>query len=92
MRVFFPIMPIETINLRDDKYLNYLKSFTNQNWVLCLGAGVCRGILPDWYNLTLKLVNVVFKKSWTNVEFKEVSNEVGFSLDSWIQGCFNKLI
>ncbi|MEY3499228.1 MAG: hypothetical protein RL308_897 [Bacteroidota bacterium] len=92
MRVIILIMPIETIHLDEGKYLNYLRSFTNQNWVLCLGAGVCRGILPDWYNLTLKLVNSVFKKNWTSDEFKKISDEVGFSLDSWIQGCFNELI
>jgi hypothetical protein len=88
--VKFMIMPIETINLSEPKFKNYLRSFTNQSWILCLGAGICRGILPDWFGLTLRLVNSTYQTEWTNVEFKEITNKVSFSLDSWIQGCFNK--
>lgn len=83
-------MPIETINLSEPKFNNYLRSFTNQSWILCLGAGICNGILPDWNELTLRLVNKTFDTIWTKEEFKKHSNSVGFSLDSWIQGCFNK--
>jgi hypothetical protein len=83
-------MSIETIDLSESKFKKYLRGFTSQNWILCLGAGVCNGILPDWNELTLRLVNNVFKTTWTKEEFKEYSNNVGFSLDSWIQGCFNK--
>jgi len=84
-------MSIETIDLSESKYNNYLRSFTNQNWILCLGAGICRGILPDWFDLTLNLANSTFNKNWTKEEFQNITSEVGFSLDSWIQGCFNKL-
>jgi hypothetical protein len=84
-------MPTETIHLSEAKYQNYLRSFTNQNWILCLGAGICRGILPDWFELTLNLANSTFEKKWTKDEFYKITSEVGFSLDSWIQGCFNKL-
>lgn len=83
-------MSIETIDLSETKFKNYLRSFTNQNWILCLGAGICSGILPDWNELTLRLVNKTFQTSWTKEEFKENTNNVGFSLDSWIQGCFNQ--
>lgn len=83
-------MPIETIDLSENKFNNYLRSFTSQNWILCLGAGICTGILPDWNELTLRLVNTTFNNNWTKDEFKEITNGVGFSLDSWIQGCFNK--
>jgi len=85
-------MPIETIDLSKTKYTNYLKEFTNQNWVLCLGAGICKDILPDWNELTLRIVNETFQTSWTKDEFNENTNDIGFSLDSWIQGCFNKFI
>lgn len=85
-------MPIDTINLKEDKFKNYLRSFTSQSWVLCLGAGVCRGILPDWFELTLRLSNTTFHNHWTKDEFNAITKEVGFSLDSWIQGCFNKFI
>lgn len=83
-------MPIETIDLTETKFINYLRGFSTQNWILCLGAGICKGILPDWNELTLRLVNATFDTNWTNKEFKENTNNVGFSLDSWIQGCFNK--
>jgi len=83
-------MPIETINLAEPKFKNYLRCFTTQSWILCLGAGICNGILPDWAELTLRLVNNTFCTTWTKDEFKEITNKVGFSLDSWIQGCFNE--
>lgn len=83
-------MPIETIDLSEQKFNNYLRGFTNQSWILCLGAGICNGILPDWNELTLRLVNSTFNNNWTKEEFKEITIKVGFSLDSWIQGCFNK--
>jgi ferredoxin len=75
-------MPIETINLSEPKYAHYLRVFAKQDWVLCLGAGICKGILPDWFELTLRLVNSTFKTKWTDKEFKEITNTVGFSLDS----------
>ena len=73
-------MSIETIHLSEPKYQNYLRSFTNQNWILCLGAGICRGILPDWFELTLNLANSTFEKKWTKDEFQEITSEVSFSL------------
>lgn len=85
-------MPIETIDLSEPKFNNYLRCFTNQSWILCLGAGICNGILPGWNELTLRLVNKTFDTSWTEEDFKKYSNTVGFSLDGWIQGCFNKFI
>lgn len=83
-------MSIETINLADPKFNKYLSGFTNQSWILCLGAGICSGILPDWSELTLRLVNSTFGTSMTRDEFKDITTKVGFSLDGWIQGCFNK--
>ena len=85
-------MPIETLQFDDPKYQNYLRSFSQQDWTLCIGAGVCKGILPDWNDLTHRLVNKCFSRSWTLAEFEEASKEVGFSLDSWIQGCANKVV
>lgn len=63
-----------------------------QEWTLCLGAGINKGILPDWSDLTLNLVNQVFKFSWTKVDFEAKSKSVGFSYDGWIQACLNKHI
>lgn len=85
-------MPIETIDLADSKYDNYLRSFTNQSWVLCLGAGICAGILPSWKELTRRLVNSSFGYNWDDPTFTNKLSEVGFSLDSWIQACLNHLL
>lgn len=85
-------MPIDTIDLNEFKHENYLRQFSNTNWILCVGAGICKGILPDWFDLTLNLVNHAFSKNWNRDDFKRISDEVGFSLDSWIQGCYNSII
>lgn len=85
-------MPIHTIDLSEEKFVNYLRQFSTTNWVLCVGAGICKGILPDWFDLTINLVNQTYGKKWDSKEFKKISDEVGFSLDSWIQGCYNKMI
>lgn len=85
-------MPIQTINLAEKKYEKYLNNFTSQNWTMCVGAGICKNILPDWFDLTNNLVNKCFGTNWDRNDFKIKYDEIGFSLDSWIQGCFNKLI
>jgi len=85
-------MPTHTITLSEKKYENYLRQFPTTNWILCVGAGICKGILPDWFDLTLNLVNYTFGKSWDKKQFEEISKEVGFSLDSWIQGCYNQIL
>lgn len=85
-------MSITTIDLTEKKFDNYLRQFPNTSWILCVGAGICKGILPDWFDLTLNLINQTYGKKWDKIEFKKISDEVGFSLDSWIQGCYNKLI
>jgi len=81
-------MPTQTIDLL---HPNYNKSLTkiHLDWTLCLGAGICKGILPDWFDLTNKLVNRCLGFSWNAKTFKEQTELVGFSLDSWIQGCLN---
>lgn len=71
-------MPKETINLSKDRFNNYMRRFTNQSWILCLGAGSYNGILPDWNELTLRLLNKTFNNNWTKEDFKEYSNSVGF--------------
>jgi hypothetical protein len=85
-------MPINTIDLTEKKFDNYLRQASTTNWILCVGAGICKGILPDWFDLTLNLTNLTYNKKWSRKKFKKISDEVGFSLDSWIQGCYNKLL
>lgn len=65
---------------------------SSQEWTLCLGAGVNKGILPDWSDLTLNMINKVFKFGWNKTEFENHNKNIGFSYDSWIQTCLNKQI
>ncbi|MDN5077962.1 SIR2 family protein [Aliarcobacter butzleri] len=83
-------MATESINLHDDKYLQYItKRHPHENWTLCLGAGICFGIMPSWYELTIGIINKVFNYTWTIDDFEKYNKNIGFSLDSWIQGCQN---
>ena len=58
-------------------------------WTLCIGAGVCRGIVPTWQELTRRLVNETFEASITEADFKKLVGDNSWSLDSWIQACAN---
>lgn len=70
--------------------INHLDGNSLHNWTLCVGAGICKGILPDWYTLTNGIVNNIFGYTWDKDEFKAHTDEIGFSLESWIQGCLNQ--
>jgi len=61
-----------------------------QDWTLCLGAGINKGILPDWSDLTLNVINKVFKFAWDKPTFEINNKSIGFSYDGWIQACLNK--
>ena len=83
-------MPSHTIKLDDEKYKKHISSMhKNNTWSLCVGAGICRDILPDWFELTRRIVNKTFDYSWDDKAFKKNSETVGFSLDAWIQGSLN---
>tara|TARA_R110001592_G_scaffold93054_1_gene270492 strand:+ start:1728 stop:2810 length:1083 start_codon:yes stop_codon:yes gene_type:complete len=79
----------DSIEIKSNKAFNYLN---NNPWTLVLGAGICKNILPDWMDLTLGVVNETFNFSWDWKEFKAKSDDVGFSLDSWLQAALNKYI
>ena len=83
-------MSTTTINLHDSKYFKYIATRNkHENWTLCVGAGICFKILPSWNKLTVDLINKIFDYNWTELEFEEKNKSIGFSLDSWIQGCQN---
>lgn len=86
-------MPSHTIDLNDKKYEKHISGkHENNTWSLCVGAGICRGILPDWFELTRRIVNKTFHYNWDKKKFEENSKAIGFSLDGWIQGCMNQYI
>jgi hypothetical protein len=61
-----------------------------QEWTLCLGAGINNKVLPDWSELTLNVINKVFKFGWDKLTFEKTNKSIGFSYDSWIQACLNR--
>ena len=58
-------------------------------WTLCVGAGLSRGIVPTWLELTRRLVNETFGTGLSEDDFKNIVSESAWSLDSWIQSCAN---
>lgn len=61
-------------------------------WTLCVGAGISRGIAPNWIDLTRLVVNETFNAKISESEFKNIVQEYGWSLDSWIQAAANKCL
>jgi hypothetical protein len=58
-------------------------------WTLCLGAGLSRGIAPDWSRLTLDLLNQYLGRKLSEDAFAKLTQEHGWSLDGWIQASLN---
>ncbi len=79
-------MPIKRLTAVDDKFRGHLAS---GKWTLCIGAGVSRGIVPTWEELTRRLVNDTFELSLPEDEFRKLVADSAWSLDSWIQACSN---
>jgi hypothetical protein len=67
----------DSIDLKDKKYFAYLK---NTEWTLCLGAGVCDKMLPNWSELTRRVVNECFGLTWDKPKFESETSKIGFSL------------
>lgn len=61
-------------------------------WTLCIGAGVSKGIVPDWQDLAHHVVNSAYKLSISQDDFKKIVADSGWSLDSWIQAAANKFL
>lgn len=79
-------MPVRELNATA---ANFRGNLASGKWTLCIGAGVSRGIVPTWDELTRRLVNDTFATSFSEAEFKAECSDVGWSLDSWIQACAN---
>lgn len=59
-------------------------------WTLCVGAGISRGIIPTWNELTRRVVNYSFSTNYLLTEFNEIVLQTGWGLDGWIQAAANK--
>lgn len=78
---------MSSLNLIDPISRGVLKSHA---WTLVIGAGVSRGLVPTWFDLTRELVNDAFRANYTEAAFRKLITTVGWSFDSWIQACMNE--
>ena len=79
-------MGIKELNATSSKFRGHLAS---GKWTLCVGAGLSRGIVPTWQELTRRLVNDTFGASYSEHDFHALVSASAWSLDSWIQACAN---
>lgn len=82
-------MSVKHLDAVDPKFRGQLAS---GKWTLCIGAGVSRGIVPTWEELTRRLVNDTFNFTYNETEFRQLVAESAWSLDSWIQACSNHFL
>lgn len=61
-------------------------------YTLALGAGVCFGIMPNWEELTFKVLSQCINPKLKLAEFKTISEKLGWSLDSLLQASLNYLV
>jgi hypothetical protein len=59
------------------KFKGYLAP---KSWTLCVGAGISKGIVPDWHNLAHHVVNSAYNLSLNDDEFQKIVSETGWSL------------
>lgn len=61
----------------------------NKHYALCLGAGICHGIMPDWQELTFDILKATIDPALTTNEFDTICQKLGWSLDSILQAVLN---
>jgi hypothetical protein len=79
-------MPNQAFHADSSKLKGYLRA---QPWCLCIGAGVSKGLIPDWYEVTYRILNRAFGIGMSYAEFDEIQKKTGWTLDSWIQSSLN---
>ena len=80
-------MKLRPVIACNEKFKGYLPS---RSWTLCLGAGISKGIVPDWQALAHNVVNNAFGTSLSAAEFEKLVYDTAWTLDSWIQAAANK--
>src|SRR5688572_16658212 len=82
-------MPKPSFKAQDRKFRGYLRG---QAWCLCVGAGISKGIVPDWQEVSLRLLNKSFSISMSDASFEALRNKTRWALDSWIQTALNNYL
>jgi hypothetical protein len=64
----------------------------NGRWCLCLGAGINGHLMPDWPELTRRVVNESNGTAFDPAQFKSLVEDSRWNLDAWIQQALNRHI
>lgn len=73
----------------DPKFRGY---FADNTWTLVVGAGISKGIVPDWQDLAIAVVRHAYGTALSDQEIKKVFADSGWSTDSWIQAAANAFV
>jgi len=79
-------MPTPAFDATDPTRRNMLK---NVDWALCIGAGVCHGLMPDWETVTRQMLGRAGDAPISAPELRDMIRELGWSLDSLLQHALN---
>src|SRR5438876_8293319 len=79
-------MPTAAFDATDPRRMNMLR---HEDWALCIGAGVCAGITPDWSAVTLQMLARARFSALTPADLEILHQELGWSLDSLLQYSLN---
>ena len=82
-------MPLTPFLATDPKYRRFLHG---AQWSLCVGAGICRGIMPDWAEVTRLMLERANGTSVTSDHIREIVASLGWSLDSLLQQALNSYL
>ena len=58
-------------------------------WSLCVGAGICRNIMPDWASITRQMLGRASLTPFSSTDLQLLVQEFGWSLDSFLQAALN---
>jgi len=73
----------------DSKFRGY---FADNAWTLVVGAGISKGVVPDWRDLATAVVRQAYGTSLSDEQIHKLFEESGWSLDSWIQAAANAFV
>jgi len=65
---------------------------SSDSYTLLLGAGISKGIIPVWSELTRSIVNQTFGTTYDAPHFAQITTQSGWSLDAWIQAAANEFV
>ena len=77
---------LKPVVANNEKFRGYLSA---NRYTLTLGAGISRGIAPDWQDLTQELMSLAFSQSIPKETFDDLL-KLGWSLDGLIQNAANE--